>query len=158
MKGFNGILFSCVSLVFLVFASFSLSEELIAPTRTLQNLEKKFGYISIFSEPPGLEVFLNNSVIGQTPIFTKKVESGVHELKIKDSELELNLTPGKSLRYSFRNGFFFEIREKEMEGPQIVDVKPPEKRKRTEKIMDKVEKEENDDPFYWPTNPSGPIK
>ncbi len=76
-----------VSFVFLIVTvTFSKSGELIEPTRTLQSFEKTSGEISVFSEPPDLDVYLDNSKIGKTPIASIKIEAGIHLLKVKDSE------------------------------------------------------------------------
>jgi hypothetical protein len=81
MRIFPKLILLGVFLVFLFVAvPFSVSGELIEPTRTIQSSEKAIGRISVFSEPPGLDVFLNNSKIGKTPIvpmdvsFQRKVD------------------------------------------------------------------------------------
>jgi hypothetical protein len=50
---FLGLLFVAVT--------HAVSEELIQPTRTLQSSEITPGRLSVFSEPPGLDVFLYHS-------------------------------------------------------------------------------------------------
>lgn len=137
---------------------FSISGELIEPTRTIQKPEKAAGRISVFSEPPGLDVFLNNLMIGKTPILSMVVEQGTYNLKVKDSKKEIYVMPGKSLRLSLYKGHFIEIQEKEIEPPQKSEEKATEKIDTAEPEEKKTEYEPTFEPYYWPMNPSGPIK
>jgi PEGA domain-containing protein len=131
--------------------------ELIKPTRTLQSSEKTPGNISVFSEPPGLDVFLNQSNIGKTPILSMEVTPGTHSLKVKDSETEVYIIPGKSLRLSLFKGTFVEVKEQEKEA-----IKKPEEgttgKKPAEPTEEKPGYKPKYDPAYWPLKPSGPIK
>ena len=133
-----------------------ISGELIKPTRTLQSSEKIPGKISVFSEPPGLDVFLNHSKIGKTPIRSMEVTPGTYSLKVEDAETEIFVMPGKSLRLSLFKGTFIEVKEKET--PQKPEEDAPEKRKTDEPTQEKTGYKPKNDPFYWPLNPSGPIK
>ena len=142
----------------LVAATFSIGGELIEPTRTIQSSEKASGRISVFSEPPGLDVFLDNSKIGKTPIVSLDVEPGTHSLKVKDSEKEIYIMPGKSIQLSLFKGDFIEIQEKEREAPQKSEKNTTEKRETAEQTEKKTGYEPTYEPHYWPMNPSGPIK
>ena len=73
-----GLLAICTFGVTLAFAA----EELIAPTRTLEGRVQFPGRLSVVSEPPELEVFLDGSSIGKTPIWLKEVKVGSHALRI----------------------------------------------------------------------------
>jgi hypothetical protein len=157
MRIFPQLFFLSVFLVFLFVAvTFSTSGELIEPTRTLESLENEIGKISVFSEPPGLDVFLNNSKIGKTPIISMEVETGTHRLKIEDSEKEIYVESGKSLQLSLYKGAFIEIKEKET--PQKQEETATEKREAAKPAEEKTGYEPKYEPFYWPLNPSGPIK
>ena len=159
MRIFPKLIFLSVFLVFMLVAvTFSISGELIEPTRTIQSSEKAIGRISVFSEPPGLDVFLNNSKIGKTPIVSMDVEPGTHSLKVKDSKKEINVMPGKSLQLSLYKGDFIEIQEKEREKPQKSEKTATEKRDTAEPTEKKTGYEPTYEPHYWPMNPSGPIK
>ena len=159
MRIFTRLAFLSVFLVFLlVTVSFSISGELIEPTRTIQGSEKAIGRISVFSEPPGLDVFLNNSKVGKTPIVSIDVEAGPHNLKVKDSKKEIYVMPGKSLRLSLHKGGFIEIPEIEREIPQKSEKNNAEKRESTEPVEKKKGYKPIYEPFYWPMNPSGPIE
>ncbi len=148
-----------IPFVFLLAAvSFSIGGELIEPTRTLESSEKTSGKISVFSEPPKLDVYLDNSKIGKTPIVSMKVKAGIHLLKVKNSETKVYVALGKSLRLSFHKGSFIKIQEKEREKPQKPEEKDTEKKKPDEPTKEKAETEPKYDPFYWPLNPTGPIK
>jgi len=160
MRIFWKIIFSfCVFITFLlVMATFSISKDLIEPTRTLQSFEKTSGEISVFSEPPKLDVYLDNSKIGKTPIASIKIEAGIHLLKVKDSETKIYVVSGKSLRLSFYKGSFIEIQEKEKEKPKKPDETSTEKKKPDAPAEEKKEPEPKYDPLYWPLNPKGPIQ
>jgi hypothetical protein len=157
MRIFPKLISLGVFLVFLFVAvPFSVSGELIEPTRTLESLQNKIGNISVFSEPPGLDVFLNNSKIGKTPIISMEVEAGTHILKIEDSEKEIYVVSGKSLQLSLYKGTFIEIQEKET--PQKQEETATKKQKVAEPAEKKTGYEPKYEPLYWPLKPSGPIK
>jgi len=148
-----------IPLVFLLVATtFSISGELIEPTRTLESSEKTSGEISVFSEPPDLDVYLDNSKIGKTPIASIKIEAGIHLLKVKDSETKIYVVSGKSLRLSFHKGSFIQIQEKEREKPKKPDETSTEKKESDAPAEEKKEPEPKYDPLYWPLNPKGPIQ
>jgi hypothetical protein len=158
MRIFPKLIFLGAFLAFLfVSVTFSISAELIEPTRSLQSSEKTSGKISVFSEPPGLEVFLNHSKIGKTPIVSVEVKPGIHNLKVEDSETEIYVMPDKSLQLSLYKGTFIEVKEQEKETIQ----------KKAETVSEKNPIEPTEEqtgyqpkyaPGYWPLNPSGPIK
>ena len=151
----------CLSIPFfflLVAVTFSIGGELIEPTRTFERSEKTSGKISVFSEPPKLDVFLDDSKIGKTPIVSMKVEAGSHYLKVKDSETKVYVAPGKSLRLSLHKGSFIEIQEKEREKLLEPKENATEKKKPDEQTKEKAETEPKYEPFYWPLNRTGPIQ
>ena len=147
-----------IFLVFFLVGTTSKSGELIEPTRSLQSSGVTIGRISVYSEPPGLDVFLDNSKIGETPIVSLAIESGSHNLKVKDSKKEIFIMPGKSLRISLYKGNFIEIPEKERETPQRPEKNITEKRKTAEPTQEKTGYKPVYEPLYWPLNPSGPIE
>ena len=75
--------------VFLMIQSSSVFAELIEPSRTLDGQQKPMGRLSVFSEPPELDVLLDSVEIGKTPVISKEVTSGVHILRVKDTEKKL---------------------------------------------------------------------
>jgi hypothetical protein len=147
-----------IFLVFYLVAITSKSGELIEPTRTLQSSRVANGKISVYSEPDGLDVFLDNLKIGETPIVSLNIEPGSHNLKVKDLEKEIFIMPDKSLRITLYKGNFIEIPEKEREIPQQLEKNITEKRKTTEPTPKKTGYKPVYEPFYWPMNPSGPIE
>ena len=158
MRIFSKLSFLGLFLVFLFVAVTSvISGELIKPTRTLQSSEKIPGSLSVFSEPPGLDVFLNRSNIGKTPILSMEVEPGTHTLKVEASETEIYVLPGKPLRLSLFKGTFVEVKEPEKEAIQKPEETVSEK-KPVESPEEKTGYQPKYDPAYWPLNPSGPIK
>lgn len=103
-----------LSALFLLPAS-GRSDELIAPTRTPQDILEPPGRVMIFSEPPGLDVFLDDSRIGQTPIWSRKVKPGSHKLKINDLEKLVTITSSKTRQISLFKGSFISILNKDIE-------------------------------------------
>ena len=162
MRIFPKLILLVVFLVFLlVVVTFSISGELIEPTRTLDSSEKTSGKISVFSEPPGLYVFLDGVKIGKTPIFSKKVTSGVHILRIKDTKKKITILSGKSLQLSLFKNSLIEIPEKKVEAPtqpKLEEKMAIQKKKPDEPTKKKTKNEPKHDPFYWPLNPTGPIR
>jgi hypothetical protein len=158
MRIFPKLLFLGFSLVLLFVAvTQAVGGELIKPTRTLQSSEKTPGELSVFSEPPGLDVFLDHSNIGKTPILSMEVTPGVHTLKVEGSETEIYVIPGKSLRLSLFKGTFIEVKEQDKE-----TIKKPTKevieKKPAEPTEEKTGYQPKYDPAYWPLKPGGPIK
>ena len=158
MRIFSKLLFLGIflSLLFVV-VTVAESEELIKPTRTLKSSEKIPGRLSVFSEPHGLDVFLDQSNIGKTPILSMEVEPGTHTLKVEGSETEISVLPGKPLRLSLFKGNFIEIKEQQKETAQKQEKTISEK-KPVEPAEEKTGYEPKYDPAYWPLKPGGPIK
>jgi hypothetical protein len=135
----------------------AVSEELIKPTRTLKSSETRPGTLSVFSEPPGFDVFLNLTNIGKTPILSMEVTPGTHSLKVKDSETDIYVIPGKSLRLSLFKGTFIEVKEQKKETIQKPKTDTSEQ-KTVEPAQEKTGYQPKYDPAYWPLKPGGPIK
>jgi len=127
-----------ISLSLLLFSSLALptnlrAEDLIAPTRSLEGPREPLGKLNVASEPPGLEVFLDDSEIGRTPIWRKNVKPGLHKLRVRDLEADVYVEPGRSKTLSFFQDSFIEVPEKR-EAPKRTEPeseKPPEARKAT---------------------------
>ena len=125
-----------VSLIIVFFVQFllllalavpiGLSGELISPTRTLRGSQEPFGILTVVSEPPGLNVFLDGSELGQTPIFLKKVRPGSHTLRVKQAETDIDVAPGKILQIIFFKGSFT-ARMEEFKTPAKSEEKRPAK-------------------------------
>jgi len=158
MRIFPKLFFLGLSLVFLfVSVPDAGSGELIKPTRTLKSSEKKTGKLSVFSEPHGLDVFLDQSKIGKTPIVSMEVTPGTHTLKVEDSETEIYVIPSKSLRLSLFKGTFIEVKEQKKETIQKPKTDTTEK-KPAEPTQEKTGYQPKYDPTYWPLKSDGPIK
>ena len=100
----------------------STGEELIAPTRTLGGGHEGVGRLTIFSEPPELDVFLDGSKAGQTPLWLTGVRAGKHLIRIKDAVTEVDLKSGTYLKIGLFKGHLITLpgEEEEMRGPQKV--------------------------------------
>ena len=156
MKRF-GICMACSTLMcaFLLIPSLLMAAELIEPTRTLNGKSDQPGRLSVFSEPPELEVTMDGTDIGRTPVISKEVEPGIHVIRIKDSETNIIVKPGQPLQYSWFKGSFIVIpvKTKEIQQQKPKAAKSPE----GPKTKQSAENKEELQPFYWPLNPRGPI-
>ena len=143
-------------LLLLLIHNLSFASDLIEPTRTLSSPAENTGELSIFSEPPELDVNMDGTRIGKTPVVGQKVEPGIHVLRVKDSATEIYVEPGKSAKLSWFKGAFIEIptEVKERRKQQSEEKKEIPHIKMSEPS---VEKKEKPDPLYWPLNPKGPI-
>ena len=119
------------------------ADDLIAPTRSLDGEREVSGKLSVVSEPPDQQVFLDGSEIGRTPVRLKQVNPGPHELRVSRSETDLFVESGKTLTISNFKGAFIvvpEAKETAKEPPAAPDkptestkqMKPPEEKKPTE--------------------------
>ena len=105
-------------LAFLLVYSPAWCSELIQPTRALDSTGEKLGKLSVFSEPPGLEVRLEGTIVGNTPILLDEVESGSHRLRVKDSETDITIEPGKTLQISLYKDKFILIPATDKKSPK----------------------------------------
>jgi hypothetical protein len=118
----KSMVFSAFSLACLFVAtSWCLGGELIAPTRGLGGAMETPGKLIVVSEPPGLEVYLDESHIGETPLLLKDVKPGLHKLRVKQEETDIFVEPGGTFRISLFKGSFVNIPK-----PEKVEVKQPE--------------------------------
>ncbi len=80
------------------------------------------GRLSVYSEPPELDVLLDGVGIGKTPVISKEVTSGVHMLRVKNIEKEITILSGKSLQLSLFKDSLIEIPEKKR-GPHTTKIR-----------------------------------
>ena len=155
ISGLRGVLKA--GLLVLLIDNLLFASDLIEPTRTLSSPAEEIGELSVFSEPPDLDVSIDGTQIGKTPVVGQKVESGIHAIRVKDSETEIYVQPGKSAKLTWFKGAFIEIPAEVKEGrkQQSEGKKETVQRKGS---APPVEKEEKPDPLYWPLNPKGPIQ
>jgi hypothetical protein len=143
--------------VLLFFYSPSSKAGLIEPTRTLRGTTEEMGKLSLYSEPPGLEVTLDGNEIGKTPVIEKDIEPGSHVVQIKKSKKEIFIIPGQPLAISWFKDSFIEIpikKQPQPPPPTTVSEKPAKEGQPAEQAK---KKQEWEDQFYWPVNPRGPI-
>lgn len=107
---------------FLLVYSPAWSSELIKPTRALDSTGEKLGKLSVFSEPPGLEVRLEGTIVGNTPILLDEVEPGSHRLQVKNSETDISIEPGKTLQISLYKDKFILIPATDKEPPKQTET------------------------------------
>jgi hypothetical protein len=87
------------------------------------------GRLTVVSEPPELEVFLDGSAIGRTPIWLREVKPGAHTLRIGQEKTEVHVQPGKKMALSFFKDSFIDITKEE----EAVEAPVPEVKKPREK-------------------------
>ena len=153
---YNLMILFVFAYVSLMMYPITLFAELIEPTRTLKSQEKPMGRLSVFSEPPELDVVLDGTEIGKTPVISMEVRAGDHVLRIKDTEKEISIIPGKSLQLSLYKDSLIEIPGKKLESakqPKLEEKKTAD----VKKPSDAAEEEIQYTPFYWPLTPRGPI-
>jgi hypothetical protein len=137
--------------------SAGLRAQLIEPTRSLEGASDGTAFLNVLSEPPGLDVQLDGQVIGKTPVFSVKLPAGVHVLRIRDSETEIQIAAGKKVSMSWFRGAFIEIPEiakPSAEAPK--EAQPQPSKSKADEDRD-TRQETVKDPYYWPLNPRGPI-
>jgi len=134
----------------------SMASDLIEPTRTLESSSEQPAKLSVFSEPPELLVTLDGSAIGKTPVLEREVKPGLHVIRIKDSETEIDVKPGQPVQFSWIKGSFIKI-------PSAPEGGSPAQPAEKEKVLPKAESEKPEEkkdelrPLYWPLDPKGPI-
>jgi len=102
-----------------VFNLAALQAELIEPTRSLKTAGEEPGRLTVFSEPPGLNVKLDKASVGQTPMRIEGVGPGTHQLQVGESTTEIDIEPGQTFHISlFKNRFIqFQLAKKEAAQP-----------------------------------------
>ena len=119
-----------------------LGGELIQPTRTLQDKGKTTGKLTIVSEPSNLDVFLDGSNIGKTPVWSQEVNSGLHSLRVKNAKSDIYVEEGKTLKVSLFKGSFITVleEEKKLEEKYEAKQKKVEKERKTSEPSEPREK------------------
>jgi hypothetical protein len=140
----------------LAFAA-GLAAQLIEPTRSLEGASVNAGTLMISSEPPGLEVQVDGRGIGKTPIFSSRFPSGVHVLRIENSEIEIHLAAGRTTAISWFKGTFIELPSRVKPAAETLQESPQPAVKSKPIGEPATPQTRINDPFYWPLNPRGPI-
>jgi hypothetical protein len=146
MRGF--FYFMLVAVFVFLFVNIPLSPaELIEPTQTLKGEQETTGKLTVLSEPPGLKITLDGDSIGKTPVFMVEIDSGIHTLRVKDSETDILVEPGKTVKISlFKNEFILiPVRETKVETEAEAEVKTETREKRPERPRNpmQIRNEEN---------------
>ena len=111
------LLSSCV--IVLMSLTCCLAGQLIEPTRTLQEPGKTWGGLTVFSEPPQLDVYLDGEKAGKTPLWLRGVQAGPHTLKIGGAETSVQVEEGKRLKIGLFKGTLVASSESEKEKPKV---------------------------------------
>ena len=150
---------ACFSLCFLFLCLAPLGssgDESIPPTRTLQEPGSTWGGLTVFSEPPQLEVYLDGKKVGETPVWLKHVKAGFHKLRVEHSETDIYLEPGGSIQLSLYKGSFITVAREKREGEKETGVegeRPAEARKPVE-----APKERDTDLTPWEKFTNGTLR
>jgi hypothetical protein len=96
----------------------ALQAGLIEPTRSLKATAEDPGRLTVFSEPPGLNIKLDGKFVGQTPMRINMVDPGAHQLQVGESVTEIYVEPGQPFHISlFKDKFIqFQVAQKEASG------------------------------------------
>ncbi len=113
--------FSPLWLVTLAVPASLYAKDLIAPTRSLEGAREPLANLNVTSEPPGLEVLLDGSAIGSTPVWRKDVKPGIHELQIGDSPAEVRVRPGETKSFILFRGSVNELPKKDKVRSEAVE-------------------------------------
>ena len=109
----------------LIVISPAVSAELIEPSRTLEGeSQPTSGRLTVLSEPPGLKITLDGDSLGETPAFLVEIPEGVHSLRVKDSQTDIYVEAGKTLKISLHKGEFIliPVKEKPVEEQTVPEV------------------------------------
>lgn len=118
-KMFKLVVFLTGFFTLFVFNFSAPQAELLEPTRSLKATAEYTGQLTVFSEPPGLRVKLNGTLVGQTPMRIKAVDPGIHQLQVRESVTEIYIGPGQTFHISlFKNKFIqFQVAKKDAAEP-----------------------------------------
>jgi len=130
--------------------------ELIEPTRTLQEAEKTWGGLTIFSEPPQLEIYLDGEKVGQTPLWLRKVERGLHSIKIGHAQTSVRIEKDKRLKVGLFKGSFVISSEPAKETPKA--SQPSEQQAVAPPQSQAGEDERTEDLTLWEKFVNGTLK
>ncbi len=86
-----------------------LYPEPIEPTRTLQGGANQPGLLSVYSEPPAIDLWVDGKKMGKTPVTSIQLQPGEHLLRLGDSEQKISITSGRSSTYSWFKGALIEV-------------------------------------------------
>jgi hypothetical protein len=131
---------------------------LIEPTRALEPAPDDLGTLNVFSEPPALEIILDDNVIGKTPLISHELSTGMHTLSIGGSEAKIFINARKATSLSWFKGSFIEIPEKAKQADEPGKVIRKNEAKPIQPESAAGRATAPNDPFYWPLNPRGPIQ
>ena len=90
-------------------------------------MEKHWGKVIVFSEPPGADVYLDQEKVGSTPLWLARVEQGIHILRVADKEAQIYVERGKIIKAGLFKGSFIAREEEDVEA-----APPPRREERPE--------------------------
>ena len=100
-------------------AVYCFGGELIARTRMLGEPGKAWGSLTVFSEPPQLEAYLDGEKIGLTPLWLKDLETGLHTIKIANAQTRVHVEEGQRVKIGLFKGSFVTSREPKKVTPEF---------------------------------------
>jgi hypothetical protein len=95
-------------------------DELIEPSRKLGESEKPWGGLTLFSEPPEMEVYVDGKKVGKTPVWLRQIKAAEHVLQIGGIKTSIQIKKEKTLRIGLFKGSLVRFSEVKLH------VAPPE--------------------------------
>ena len=136
--------------------SWCFGDELIQPTRTLGEPEKSWGSLTVFSEPPELDVYLDGEKVGPTPLWLRQVETGPHKVKINETEGDVRVEKGKAARIGLFKGSF--VTFSQVEEKKAAPEPARETRSQPLSVPQPLQKAEKEDLTLWERFVNGSLK
>jgi hypothetical protein len=153
-KAFIGVFISLA--VLLLGMGISGGDELLEPTRNLGGPEKQWGGLTLFSEPPQMDVYMDGQKIGRTPLWLRQVEAKNHDLKIGEIETNVQVKKGKTVRIGLFKQSLVKFTEVEQLAAPSETTKKSESQRPSRKDQSKKQKKE--DLSLWERYINGSIK
>jgi len=149
----TGVIFS---VLLLASVSVCFGGEIIEPTRTLHEPGKTWGGLTIFSEPPQLDVSLDGEKVGETPLWLREVKTGPHTIKIAHAETVVHVEKDQRLKVGLFKGSFVVSPEPKKEQPKF-ETKP-DRQAATPHMEPSEEEEKGRDLTLWEKFVNGTLK
>ena len=115
----TGVSMALFSAIMLLAITYCFGAELIEATRTPTEPGKAWGGLTIFSEPPQIEIYLDGEKVGLTPLWMREVETGPHTIKIGHAQTTVRVDKDQRLKVGLFKGSFVISSESQKEKPKV---------------------------------------
>jgi hypothetical protein len=151
-----GVLAIIALIVVFLGAEICGGDELIEPTRKLGGIEKQWGGLTLFSEPPQMDVYMDGQKLGSTPLWLHRVEATQHVLQIGGVETSIQIKKGKTSRIGLFKGSLVKLPERDQRTVPSKTAKRQESRRTSSQQQPKHQK--NEDLTLWERYINGSMK